>query len=132
MAIDGLSVTVPTGERSQYRFVQKTISANPIVEINSMPEGHEGHGRHYVTIDGRGATAILRLMERAAQLEQFFQDVCKISITDLNGGRLTEFLERRDADEPEFEEAYDRVAQMVEEQILKEDIEAGRIKFVRD
>lgn len=127
----GVIVTVPTGERSQYRFVQK-MGSNPWIEVSSMPEGHEGHGHPYHTFEGKGATAILRLMERAARLEQFFQDVCKISICDLHGNRLTEFMAREDADEEDFEEAYDRVAELVEEQSLKEDIEAGRIKFVRD
>lgn len=127
-----LTVTVPTGTRSEYRFSQSIATANPLISVETAPEGHEGHGHQYVTFDGRGATAILRLMERTAQLEQFFRDVCKISVCELHSGLLQGFIEREYADEDDFEEAYERVAQMVEEQIRKEDIEAGRIGFVRD
>lgn len=132
-------VDVEASEKGYYRFHQSDIAPGIVVVSRgtTAEKDHQPPDEYVIFQCGvnKGATAILRLMERAERLEQLFRDVCKIGICDLHGNRLTEFMSREDAendDDEDFSDAYERIAELVEEQSLKEDIEAGRIGWRRD
>jgi len=121
-------VDVLSGHKGFYRFSVKTVSPNTVV-IETGTRGREDglidHYHQFRVGDDRGAAAIKALVEDCARYKRFFEAACKIGVTELHSGRLEGFMERSDADEGEFEDAYDVVAEMIEERVCEEDIAAG-------
>lgn len=109
-----LTVIVKTGEKTEYRL-NKMKGGGNVVVVETAARGFDGHGDFYHQIDGKGGTAIIRLMEEYTELKKFFDAARQISLADLYGGKVTAFTERGDADEGDEEEAWEIVAQMIEE-----------------
>lgn len=114
MTTDRIIVTVPTGASTEYQFRQ-TATGGVEVWSGSRRDNEFGLGHHYCDFDGKGKTAILRLMEDNKKYKEFFEAARKVSITDYHGGRLTGFIERDDADEDDTEAAYELISNMIEE-----------------
>lgn len=106
-----LRITVQTGIKSAYTFIKKIVGTREIVDVET-----NGAHQYYCFGGAKPTTAIVRLVERAAELERFYLDVCELAVIDDASGKMVAVIERDEADEESLEEAYDRVAQMVEEQ----------------
>jgi len=118
-------VKVKTGTRSQYIFKRPAVTTtHPVITVETGPDTEDARLSDYCVFEGKGATAIQRLMERVAELEQFVEDVEMLAVTDYHTGRLTQFLEREDVEE-EHDDAYERVAEVIERRRREEDRKAG-------
>lgn len=131
MALIVNQVVIPCGKNSEYRFIERNISAHKMVDIEQASRGFLGEGHHYLRFEGKGLKAISLLMERTKQLEQFFEAMCKLSITSMRDGSLEAFIEREDVDD-EFYDAYELVAQMIEEHEKDQPRETDSGVWVRD
>jgi hypothetical protein len=115
--MNGLTIRVPTGTKSEYLF---RASVGGVI-VDTCSRGSDlTSSYHY--FDTKGTTAIRRLMEKAEMLERIATDVRKLAIFD-DHGRLTGFVEPSRDMETEQEAAFERLAETLEEQAELEGIE---------
>lgn len=106
------TTTVDTGKATAYVF--KTRPQFSDVEICTRPrDGHDTDERHYVDLEGKGVTAVTRLVESHAELRAFFDNIRVLAEFD-HHGRLVRFLEADECDTDELEAAREKVAEIFE------------------
>lgn len=110
LAIDSV-VSVDTGTKSQYDF-QKT-SFGIRVSLN-------GHDYTDFVKGDKGYTAVERLMEFAAEAKQFRDDAYQLAAFRLHDDKFDYFLEK-DLLSGDEEEAFERVAEQMEEMHRKDE-----------
>lgn len=113
-----LKITLETGLRSFYTLERSGLG------LVTIEQGRGGRTTHYADLPERGQTAISHFMDQYERYERFFEAVRKISITEYHSGRLNGFIERHDADD-DFADAYELVAEMIEEADRKEEPSDG-------
>lgn len=113
---DSLKITVETGLRSFYTLYRSGLG------LVTIEQGWGERTSHYADLPERGQTAISHFMDQYERYRQFFEAARKISITEYHSGRLDGFIERQDADDEQVD-AYELVAEMIEEADRKEETE---------
>lgn len=104
---------VDTGTKSEYIF--RTLHhASGNVEVLCGPRGVDDRDANfYHEFDGKGTTAVRRLVESHAELRRFFDAARGLAEFDPHG-RFVRFIEAHECDTDELEAHRDTVAEIFE------------------
>lgn len=103
---------VNTGAKSEYIF--RIMHASNSVEVLCCARGADDRdANYYHDFEGKGATAVRRLVESHAELRGFFEAARTLAEFDPHG-RFVRFLDTPECDSDELEAARDSVAEIFE------------------
>lgn len=107
------NVRVPTGEATDYIF--KVGAASGFVEIQTVGRGTDDRfADHYCDLEGKGKTAVRRLMESHERYAAIVDEALKLANFD-GHGRFIGFVELGEIVEPRQQEAWENLSELFEE-----------------